>query len=178
MFTSRAEHRLALRHDNADRRLTPVAERFGLAEPVRVDRLNRKLVEIEAAMTTLASHRVEGVTLADLLKRPEVTWKDCLEILPALSSVPHEVALQIENDIRYSGYLRVEQRRIERRKQHGEKPIPEEFDYERVRHLRAEAREKLEQIRPRTLSQAGRVSGITPSDLALILLYLNQPGRA
>ena len=178
MFTSRAEHRLALRHDNADRRLTPVAERFGLAEPVRVDRLNRKLVEIEAAMTTLASHRVEGVTLADLLKRPEVTWKDCLEILPALSSVSHEVSLQIENDIRYSGYLRVEQRRIERRKQHGEKPIPEGFDYERVRHLRAEAREKLEQIRPRTLSQAGRVSGITPSDLALILLHLNQPGRA
>ena len=121
---------------------------------------------------------MKGVTLADLLKRPEVTWKDCLEILPALSSVPHEVALQIENDIRYSGYLRVEQRRIERRKQHGEKPIPEEFDYERVRHLRAEAREKLEQIRPRTLSQAGRVSGITPSDLALILLHLNQPGRA
>jgi tRNA uridine 5-carboxymethylaminomethyl modification enzyme len=178
MFTSRAEHRLALRHDNADRRLTPVAEKYGLAEPERVDRLSRKLAEIEAVMTTLTSHRVDGVTLADLLKRPEFTWKDCIGMLPSLASVSDEVALQIENDIRYAGYLRVEQQRIERRKQHGEKPIPEGFDYDGVRHLRAEAREKLEQIRPRTLGQAGRVSGITPSDLALILLHLNQPGRA
>lgn len=178
MFTSRAEHRLALRHDNADRRLTPVAHRLGLAESARVSRLQQKLVEIESVMSTLNDHRVNGVTLADLLKRPEVTWKNCLEMLPSLSSVSHEVAVQIENDIRYAGYLRVEQQRIERRRQHGEKSIPEGFDYCRVRHLRAEAREKLEQIRPCTLSQAGRVSGITPSDLTQILLHLDQPGRA
>ena len=178
MFTSRAEHRLALRHDNADRRLTPVAHRLGLAESARVSRLQQKLVEIESVMGTLNDHRVNGVTLADLLKRPEVTWKNCLEMLPSLSSVSHEVAVQIENDIRYAGYLRVEQQRIERRRQHGEKSIPEGFDYCRVRHLRAEAREKLEQIRPCTLSQAGRVSGITPSDLTQILLHLDQPGRA
>jgi tRNA uridine 5-carboxymethylaminomethyl modification enzyme len=178
MFTSRAEHRLALRHDNADRRLTPVAHRLGLAESARVSRLQQKLVEIESVMGTLNDHRVNGVTLADLLKRPEVTWKNCLEMLPSLSSVSHEVAVQIENDIRYAGYLRVEQQRIERRRQHGEKSIPEGFDYCQVRHLRAEAREKLEQIRPCTLSQAGRVSGITPSDLTQILLHLDQPGRA
>ena len=178
MFTSRAEHRLALRHDNADRRLTPVAHRLGLAESARVSRLQQKLVEIESVTGTLNDHRVNGVTLADLLKRPEVTWENCLEMLPSLSSVSHEVAVQIENDIRYAGYLRVEQQRIERRRQHGEKSIPEGFDYCRVRHLRAEAREKLEQIRPRTLSQAGRVSGITPSDLTQILLHLDQPGRA
>jgi tRNA uridine 5-carboxymethylaminomethyl modification enzyme len=178
MFTSRAEHRLALRHDNADRRLTPVAHRVGLAESARVSRLQQKLVEIESVTGTLNDHRVNGVTLADLLKRPEVTWENCLEMLPSLSSVSHEVAVQIENDIRYAGYLRVEQQRIERRRQHGEKSIPEGFDYCRVMHLRAEAREKLEQIRPRTLSQAGRVSGITPSDLTQILLHLDQPGRA
>ena len=79
MFTSRAEHRLALRHDNADRRLTPVAHRFGLAESARVSRLQQKLVEIESVMITLNDHRVNGVTLADLLKRPEVTWEIALK---------------------------------------------------------------------------------------------------
>jgi len=174
MFTSRAEHRLALRHDNADRRLTPVAARLGLAEPTRVRRLEDKIAAIEATLTRLASHRVEGVTLADRLKRPEIGWADCVAALPDLAEVAADVATQIENDIRYAGYLKVEQERIQRRRQHGERPIPVGFDYGGVRHLRAEAREKLEQIRPGTLGQAGRVSGITPADLALLLLHLDR----
>ena len=174
MFTSRAEHRLALRHDNADRRLTPVAARLGLAEPARVRRLEDKIAAIEATLTRLASHRVEGVTLADRLKRPEIGWADCVAALPDLAEVAADVATQIENDIRYAGYLKVEQERIQRRRQHGERPIPVGFDYGGVRHLRAEAREKLEQIRPGTLGQAGRVSGITPADLALLLLHLDR----
>ncbi len=174
MFTSRAEHRLALRHDNADRRLTPVAARLGLAEPARVGRLEDKIAAIEATLTRLASHRVEGVTLADRLKRPEIGWADCVAALPDLAEVAADVATQIENDIRYAGYLKVEQERIQRRRQHGERPIPVGFDYGGVRHLRAEAREKLEQIRPGTLGQAGRVSGITPADLALLLLHLDR----
>ena len=174
MFTSRAEHRLALRHDNADRRLTPVAARLGLAEPARVRRLEDKNAAIEATLTRLASHRVEGVTLADRLKRPEIGWADCVAALPDLAEVAADVATQIENDIRYAGYLKVEQERIQRRRQHGERPIPVGFDYGGVRHLRAEAREKLEQIRPGTLGQAGRVSGITPADLALLLLHLDR----
>jgi len=84
------------------------------------------------------------------------------------------VAGQIETDIRYAGYLKVEQQRIERRREHGERPIPEGFDYGSILHLRAEAREKLERIRPRTLGQAGRVSGITPADLALLLVHLER----
>jgi tRNA uridine 5-carboxymethylaminomethyl modification enzyme len=174
MFTSRAEHRLALRHDNADRRLTPVAARLGLAEPARVGRLEDKIAAIESTLTRLASHRVEGVTLADRLKRPEIGWADCVAALPDLAEVAADVATQIENDIRYAGYLKVEQERIQRRRQHGERPIPVGFDYGGVRHLRAEAREKLEQIRPGTLGQAGRVSGITPADLALLLLHLDR----
>ena len=174
MFTSRAEHRLALRHDNADRRLTPIADRLGLAEPERVERLARKTAAIEATLATLAGHRVDGMTLADRLKRPEVGWADCVAALPELAVVAADVAGQIETDIRYAGYLKVEQQRIERRREHGERLIPEGFDYGGILHLRAEAREKLERIRPRTLGQAGRVSGITPADLALLLVHLER----
>lgn len=174
MFTSRAEHRLALRHDNADRRLTPIAQQLGLAEPERAQRLARKTAAIEATLAMLAGHRVDGATLADRLKRPDVGWADCVAALPELAAVDAEVACQIENDIRYAGYLKVEQQRIQRRRQHGERAIPEGFDYASIGHLRAEAREKLQRIRPRTLGQAGRVSGITPADLALLLLHLER----
>jgi len=172
MFTSRAEHRLALRHDNADRRLTPLAAAVGLAEPQRVGRLAAKAAEIEATAVTLGAHRIGGVTLADLLKRPEFTWADAVEAAPALAAVSREAATQIENDIRYAGYVALDRERIERQRKHAERLIPEGFDYGGVRHLRVEAREQLARIRPRTLGQAGRVSGITPADLALVLLHL------
>ncbi len=172
MFTSRAEHRLALRHDNADRRLTPRAARLGLAEPSRAARLDAKQAAIEATLATLAAHRVTGTTLVDLLKRPEWSWGECVAAVPALADVPAEVAEQIVHDIRYAGYVALDRERIDRQRRHAERPIPEGFDYAGVRHLRAEAREQLDRIRPRTLGQAGRVRGITPADLALVLLHL------
>ncbi|WP_425613687.1 tRNA uridine-5-carboxymethylaminomethyl(34) synthesis enzyme MnmG [Anatilimnocola sp. NA78] len=177
MFTSRAEYRLLLRHDNADRRLTAIGRRAGLVDDARWQKLQDKEAEIVRALHVLRTERTGEVTLEQLLRRPEITWPQIVERAPQLADISRESSIQIEYDVKYAGYVSRQEQQVDRQKRLSEKKIPEHFDYAMVKHLRTEAREKLLRIRPITLSQAGRISGITPADLALVLTYLEGGSR-
>ena len=172
MFTSRAEYRLLLRHDNADRRLTPLGHRLGCVSQERWERLQKKQAEIDRIMNLLETTISEEIPLAKWLRRPETTWQDVVARLPALGEVSRGVAEQVTNDLKYSGYLARQESDIQRQRRLAAKRIPDQFDYCAVRHLRFEAQEKLTRIRPKSLAQAGRISGITPNDLALLMVHI------
>jgi tRNA uridine 5-carboxymethylaminomethyl modification enzyme len=172
MFTSRAEYRLLLRQDNADRRLTPVGWRIGLAAPERWQRLVCKEAEIAQASEILATHHADGVVLTKLLRRPEITWPDLVARNGELASFSATVAQQVCHDVKYAGYIARQEVEIARARRLSEKRIPDAFDFSTIAHLRAEAREKLARIRPASLAQASRISGITPADVALLMIHL------
>jgi tRNA uridine 5-carboxymethylaminomethyl modification enzyme len=173
MFTSRAEYRLLLRHDNADRRLTPLAQQLGMITSERWERFERKHAEIVRASQLLESARYDQITLAKLLRRTESTWQDLIPHLPELAAVRSDVAEQVTWDAKYAGYIARQELDVERQRRLAEKRIPTGFDFRAIGQLRAEAREKLSRIQPSTLAQAGRISGITPADLALVMVHLS-----
>jgi tRNA uridine 5-carboxymethylaminomethyl modification enzyme len=172
MFTSRAEYRLLLRQDNADRRLTRLGHQLGLVSDQRLALLEQKEVAIEQASELLEATRLGEVTLTKYLRRPETSWQQVVEELPQLDQFSEQVAKQVLFDTKYSGYVARQQKEIERQQRMGTKRIPEQFDYDVITHLRQEAREKLTRIRPLSLGQASRISGITPADVALLLAHL------
>jgi tRNA uridine 5-carboxymethylaminomethyl modification enzyme len=172
MFTSRAEYRLLLRHDNADRRLTPIGRVCGLVDDVRWNAFLQKRAHIESAQAILSELRGPEGSLLKLLSRPETTWQDVVARHPPLASVPPEAVEQVVYDAKYAGYIARQEVEVERARRLAELRIPPGFDYAAIRHLRAEAREKLCRVQPQTLAQAGRISGITPADLALVRLHL------
>lgn len=196
MFTSRAEHRLMLREDNADERLTPVGRRLGLVDDSRWARFTRKQAELAAIMDGLRSIRVrpdaatrelvdslggrlpqKAVSLKELLRQPELGIGNFAPLWPELLDFGAEALEEAEIQVKYEGYLDRQRELAARSEQQEQAVLPEDMDYARVAGLSREAVEKLDRIRPRTLGQAGRISGITPAAISCLEIHLKKTGR-
>ncbi len=176
MFTSRAEYRLALRSDNADRRLTEIGHAVGVVGPERYQRFRKKLDDIEALRGYLQSTRRDGGTLWDLLRRPNSELATELAQLPEVRSAGYgpDVLEAAATDAKYEGYLAKQQRLVDLQRKLDSRKIPAGLDYAKIEHLRVEAKEKLTAFRPTTLGHASRISGITPADITVIQVYLRK----
>ncbi|MGD0651701.1 MAG: tRNA uridine-5-carboxymethylaminomethyl(34) synthesis enzyme MnmG [Verrucomicrobiia bacterium] len=174
MFTSRAEYRLQLRQDNADLRLTPIGRQVGLVSNEQWRLFTSKKDLIESEVERLRKTRDGSGTFAEILKRPEVTY----QFLPiARSDLPGDVQQQVEVQIKYEGYIAHDLEQIERFKRLEDKRLPAWIEYGNIPALRYESRQKLNRFRPDSIGQASRISGVTPADIAILLVWLKKAGE-
>jgi tRNA uridine 5-carboxymethylaminomethyl modification enzyme len=173
MFTSRAEYRLLLRQDNADLRLSGIAREVGLLSAKRAAQVEAKAAQVRDELARLEKTRNGSETLMQILRRPEVSYGDLPQRNEGLSP---EVEQQVEIVVKYHGYIQRQEAEVARSKGLEEKRIPAGFDYAAVPSLRAEARQKFQKIRPETVGQATRISGVSPSDISILLVWLKRQG--
>jgi len=171
MFTSRAEHRLLLRQDNADLRLSRIGFEAGLLSGYRFSKVQAKEAAISKEMTRLATVKSGTLTLAQILARPEIRYRDLPSQDDSLSSV---VIQQVETDVKYAGYIKRQQIEADKLRTLEDKVIPKDFDFLSVPSLRTEARQKLCRIKPRTLGQASRISGVSPADISILAVWMKR----
>lgn len=193
MMTSRAEYRLLLRQDNADLRLTDIGYEIGLIEEERYQNFCRKRTAIENEIKRLesvvagANKQMQefleqagstslktAATLAELIRRPELDYEKLAAIDPERQSLPADVVEQININLKYEGYIKRQQQQVEHFKKLEKRLIPAEIDYDDVSNLRKEARQKLKAVRPASVGQASRISGVSPADISVLLIYLGK----
>ena len=197
IMTSRSEYRLLHRQDNADQRLTAIGAQVGLVPPERLRQVEEKYDSVRREMNRLESSGTpasnalnamlasrdsapvaNSARLADLLRRPQVTYDDIAPFDPDRPALPEAVTKEVEIQIKYAGYLARQEKQVEAFKKEEARLLPEGMDYLSIAGLRVEAREKLQQIRPMSIGQAGRISGVSPADIAVLLIWLEQNSKS
>ncbi|WP_088042130.1 tRNA uridine-5-carboxymethylaminomethyl(34) synthesis enzyme MnmG [Bacillus sp. EAC] len=193
LLTSRAEYRLLLRHDNADLRLTRIGHKLGLISDERFSEFEQKKMLIEEEIERLKATQLkpteevqgliaevggselkDGIRAADLLRRPEMVYEHIHTLTPSEKELHADVKEQVEIQIKYEGYIEKSLNQVERMKKMDLKKIPENIDYQAIHGIATEARQKLEQVRPLSVGQASRISGVNPADISILLVYLEQ----
>ena len=178
MMTSRAEYRLLLRQDNADLRLTPLGHEVGLISDERYQRFLEYKSQVEKEIERVEhTNSRRGGTVADMIRRPELSYDLTADMDPERPELPERVREQVNIQIKYAGYIARQERQVEQFKKTEKRMIPEDFDYDEVPSLRIEARQKLKKVKPSSFGQASRIAGVSPADLSVLLIWLQKNGK-